>query len=79
MVRRGADRHLIQIENSVPFSRLSAREHRVVILFAEGRTQSEIADTIGVSVSTVRNQIASFYRKLNVHTKVDLARALERG
>lgn len=75
-VRKGVDRHLIQIDPLTAISNLSAREHGVAKLFAEGRTQSAIAADTGVSVSTVRNQIASVYRKLNVHTKVDLARAL---
>ncbi len=77
VVRRGADRLLIHIENTVPLALLSNREQRVASLFADGLTQSEIAGKIGVSVSTVRNQIASTYRKLNVHTKVDLVRALK--
>jgi DNA-binding NarL/FixJ family response regulator len=48
----------------------------VPAVYADGLTQSSIAGRLGVSPSTVRNQLASVYGKLQVHSKVDLVRVL---
>jgi DNA-binding CsgD family transcriptional regulator len=55
---------------------LTRAELRVASLYADGLTQSSIAGRLGVSPSTVRNQLASVYGKLQVHSKVDLVRVL---
>ncbi len=57
---------------------LTPAETRVARLYAAGLTQGEIARRAGVSPSTVRNQLASAYMKLEVHSKVGLIRALAR-
>ena len=57
--------------------RLSARELAVAREFAAGRTHREIAAGFGISPATVRNQIQSVYAKLDVDSKVELARQLE--
>jgi DNA-binding NarL/FixJ family response regulator len=55
---------------------LSRSERRVATLYAQGLMHSEIALQLGVSGSTVRNQIAAAYRKLGVNSKVALLHAL---
>ena len=57
---------------------LTPAETRVARLYAAGLTQGEIARRAGVSPSTVRNQLASVYLKLGVHSKVGLIQALAR-
>lgn len=57
---------------------LSPAEARVARLYANGATQRDIAAKLGVSVSTVRNQLASVYLKLDVHSKLELIRAVNR-
>ena len=57
---------------------LTPAETRVARLYAAGLTQGEIARRAGVSPSTVRNQLASVYLKLDVHSKVGLIQALAR-
>jgi DNA-binding CsgD family transcriptional regulator len=57
---------------------LTPAEARVARLYAGGMTQRDIAAGQGVSVSTVRNQLSSVYYKLGVHSKIDLARVLNR-
>jgi DNA-binding CsgD family transcriptional regulator len=57
---------------------LTPAEARVARLYAGGMTQRDIAAGQGVSVSTVRNQLSSVYFKLEVHSKIDLARVLNR-
>ncbi|QBD78045.1 hypothetical protein EPA93_19415 [Ktedonosporobacter rubrisoli] len=58
---------------------LSAQEQRVLQLLAAGRTNPEIAESLIVSVNTIRKQVQSIYRKLNVTNRVEaseLARTL---
>jgi DNA-binding CsgD family transcriptional regulator len=55
---------------------LTPAEHRTAELFAEGKTSVHIARTLNLSTATVRNQIASAYQKLGVHTKVELLWAI---
>ncbi|MDZ4372691.1 MAG: LuxR C-terminal-related transcriptional regulator, partial [Phenylobacterium sp.] len=57
---------------------LTPAEARVARLYAAGLTQGDIARRAGVSPSTVRNQLASVYQKLRVHSKVGLIQALSR-
>jgi DNA-binding CsgD family transcriptional regulator len=48
-------------------------------MFAAGHTYSEIADALTLSRYTVRNQLSAAYRKLEVHSKLEMARTLSRG
>ncbi|WP_166375865.1 helix-turn-helix transcriptional regulator [Aeromicrobium phragmitis] len=48
---------------------LSRREYTVLKLLATGMTAAEIAETLIVSVHTVRNQTQRIYRKLNVSSR----------
>lgn len=59
---------------------LSPQERRVLHLLASGRSNPEIARELTVSVNTVRTQVQSIYRKLNVSNRVaasELARDLQ--
>lgn len=58
-------------------SRLTPRELTVAREFAMGRTYTEIAEHLGVAPKTVRNQLQSVYTKLDVKSKVALAKRLE--
>jgi LuxR family maltose regulon positive regulatory protein len=49
---------------------LSPQERRVLRLLATGRSNREIANELVVSVNTVRTQVQSIYRKLNVNNRV---------
>ena len=60
---------------SVP-SCLSEAEVRVVLALVAGDSQQAIADARGLSRRTVANQIASIYRKLQVHGRLELLVAL---
>ncbi len=54
---------------------LSAAERRVLELVMMGQANGDIASELFVSKRTVESHIASLYRKLNVSTRVAIARA----
>ena len=59
---------------------LSPREQQVLRLLSAGNSNAEIARELVVSVNTIRTQVQSIYRKLNVNNRVeasDVARRLE--
>jgi len=58
---------------------LTAAERRCAVLAAQGLQYKEIAARLLVSPSTVRNQLSSVYRKLDVRNKTGLAHVLELG
>jgi LuxR family maltose regulon positive regulatory protein len=48
---------------------LSPQEQRVLRLLAAGRSNPEIAEALVVSINTVKTQVQSIYRKLNVNNR----------
>ncbi|HXX78592.1 MAG TPA: LuxR C-terminal-related transcriptional regulator [Ktedonobacteraceae bacterium] len=50
---------------------LSAQEQKVLRLLAAGNSNAEIAREQVVSVNTIRTQVQSIYRKLNVNNRVE--------
>ncbi|WP_129784006.1 helix-turn-helix transcriptional regulator [Promicromonospora panici] len=65
---------------TVPLTHLTPREQVVLEALNNGHTAHEAADALGVSVSTVRTQIRSIYKKLRVSRRPQaLARAQELG
>lgn len=59
---------------SAPGGRLSAREREIVQLLAEGRSNKEVADVLGISVRTAENHRASILRKLKAKSLADVLR-----
>jgi DNA-binding NarL/FixJ family response regulator len=55
-------------------SDLTAREGEVLELLQDGRTNSEIAEALGIGIETVRTHARSIYRKLGVPSRRELAR-----
>ncbi len=59
---------------------LSDREHEVLRLVAQGYVNKEIAFRLGIGPATVSTHIKNLYKKLAVHTRVQVVRvAQERG
>lgn len=52
---------------------LTLREAQIALEIAQGRTDQEIAESIGVAFSTVRTHIRRVYEKLGVHNRTSLA------
>lgn len=51
---------------------LSPRERDIYILLAKGKSIAEIADTLELSVNTVKTHIKRIYFKYGMHKQVDL-------
>jgi DNA-binding NarL/FixJ family response regulator len=59
---------------------LTGREHEILRLLAKGYLYKEIAEHLGVSMSTVRTHVSAVYEKLHVHSRTEAAMKLvERG
>jgi DNA-binding CsgD family transcriptional regulator len=58
---------------------LSATELRIARLAADGLTNQAIAEQVFVSVKTVESNLKRVYRKLDISSRAQLARALDRG
>ncbi|HUP46796.1 MAG TPA: alpha/beta fold hydrolase, partial [Thermoanaerobaculia bacterium] len=52
-----------------PFATLSPRQREILALLMEGLGNAAIADRIGISEKTVRNQLSSLFDKLGVWTR----------
>lgn len=61
-----------EARSEAPHSSLSAREHQVFTLIFQGRSVSEIAAELDLSVSTVSNHVARIKEKLAARTLGDI-------
>lgn len=52
---------------------LSAQEQRVLALVAEGRTNKEIANELGLSSKTVKNYLSNIFQKLQISRRTQAA------
>ncbi|MBI5303753.1 MAG: helix-turn-helix transcriptional regulator [Chloroflexi bacterium] len=55
---------------------LTSRETQVARLVARGMRNADIARELNISVHTVESHLKHIYAKLDVHTRVELARLL---
>jgi len=55
-------------------SPLTAREREIVQLLAEGKSNKEVADVLGISVKTVETHRTNIMRKLRFHSISELVR-----
>ena len=58
--------------------RLTRREHEVVELVAEGRSNAEVARQLWISPLTVRKHLENAYAKLGVHSRTAASAAVYR-
>ena len=56
-----------------PIEALTDREEQVLVAVARGRTNSEIADELYITLSTVKTHIASVMAKLGARNRVEIA------
>lgn len=60
-------------QGSRPDLQLTDRENQVLTLLVEGKSNSEIADALSVSVHTAKAHVCSILQKLSVHDRVQAA------
>ena len=61
-------------ERAAPASGLTRREREVLSKLSQGLMYKEIAETLAISLDTVRKHLGSIYRKLHVHSRTDAVR-----
>jgi DNA-binding NarL/FixJ family response regulator len=57
---------------------LTQREAQVARLVVDRRTNPEIAEELFLSIKTIESHLRSIFRKLDVSSRYDVARAMER-
>jgi DNA-binding NarL/FixJ family response regulator len=57
-----------------PFAQLTSREREVLVLIAEGRSNKEIADRLGIGVRTIETHRERIMRRLNIHSVAGLTK-----
>jgi DNA-binding NarL/FixJ family response regulator len=63
-----------------PYDSLTDREKQVLKLVAEGRSNKEVADVLGISVKTAMSHREHVMEKLGVHNRTELVRfAIKKG
>ena len=67
-------------QDSEPYETLTYREKQVLKLVAEGRTNKEVAEVLGVSVKTAMSHREHIMQKLALHSRTELIKfALRKG
>ena len=57
-----------------PFAQLTVREREVLVLIAEGKSNKEIADRLGIGVRTIETHRERIMRRLNIHSVAGLTK-----
>jgi DNA-binding NarL/FixJ family response regulator len=69
-IARKVVNHFQQIQRPASeIERLTKREHEILSLLAKGYLYKEIADQLGISLSTVRAHLHTIYEKLHVQSR----------
>jgi DNA-binding NarL/FixJ family response regulator len=67
-------------DDSDPYDALTDREKQVLKLVAEGRSNKEVAEVLGISVKTAMSHREHIMQKLDLHSRTELIRfALRKG
>ncbi len=61
-----------------PSGELTTRQRRILEQLAKGRTNAEIADSLGLSLSTVKGHLRNVYRQLGVENRRQAVAVLDR-
>ena len=60
----------INVESRMTWEDLSPRQQEIMFCLARGNSNQEIADDLGLKLSTVRNNIAAVYEMLGISNRV---------
>ena len=65
--------------NALGVDALTARERQIARLVVDRMTNPEIADALFLSPKTAETHLRNIFRKLDVSSRVEVARAVERA
>ena len=68
-----------QLEKTSPLHELTLRERQVLALLAEGKTDGEMAEVLGVSVRTINAHVSGILSKLGVSGRLQAALMWQRA
>lgn len=60
---------LVEDDSSEPSTGLTKRQYQILKMIDDGLTNSEIAEVLNISLSTVKSHIDNLFRELNVHNR----------
>ncbi|HET9496289.1 MAG TPA: LuxR C-terminal-related transcriptional regulator [Chloroflexia bacterium] len=72
-VRKHRPRKRIYLPQQGRIAGLTRREEEVLSLLADGRSNTEIADTLNITRNTVKSHLTHIYGTLGVHTRTEAA------
>ena len=67
---------LVNTINKIYSTNISKTEYSIINLIWEGKTNAQIAESVFVSINTIKTHISSIFQKLNVHSKIQLVNLL---
>ena len=70
-IARRLVQHFDRAPVSEPFPELTEREREILVLLAQGLTNTAIAEALSLSVKTVRNRISDIFSKLHVSDRAE--------
>jgi two-component system nitrate/nitrite response regulator NarL len=74
MMRTALTEFVVNPGKKAPFSQLTPREREVLVAIAEGQSNKEIADRLGIGVRTIETHRERIMRRLNIHSVAGLTR-----
>ncbi|PSM17629.1 LuxR C-terminal-related transcriptional regulator [Nitratireductor sp. StC3] len=74
IAERLGEHYLLRLRHLGPLARLTGREREIAQHYVDGLTYREIATALRIAPSTVRNHIFNLYGKLDIASKIELAR-----
>jgi len=72
-IARKVINHFHKAQPASELEQLTARELEILRLLAKGHMYKEIAEHLGISMSTVRTHVSAVYDKLHVHSRTEAA------
>ncbi len=70
-IARKLVQYVAQVARPAEKMELSPREHEILCLLAKGYQYKEIAETLSISVETVRTHLRNIYEKLHVRSRTE--------
>jgi len=77
-IARKVVQHFSQHRPAAEVAALSMRERQVLDALSRGQRYKEVADTLGISMDTVRTHVKEVYRKLHVNSRAEAVLKLGR-